>query len=71
MIKEWDLAENVSHSDVCMELMTCCITGFHTFSATLVVVTLKFGTWSAIPVYKFQLFDTKLQQDNCQQLLII
>lgn len=70
MINEWDLAENVSHSHVCIELMTCCITGFHTFSVTLTVVTLKFGTWSAIPVYKVQLFDKKLQQDNYQQLLI-
>lgn len=26
-----------------MELMTCCITGFDTFSATWIVVTLKFG----------------------------
>lgn len=68
MINEWDLAENVSHSHVCMELMTCCITGFYTFSATLIVITLNYGTWSAIPVYKFQLFGKKLQQGSCQQL---
>lgn len=43
MINEWDLAENVTHSHACMELMTCCITGFDTFSATWIVVTLKFG----------------------------
>lgn len=45
MNNEWDLAENVSHSQVCIELMTCCLTGFHAFSAILIVVTLKFGTW--------------------------